>query len=254
MSRGYYPQNYFTARSRWPAPVPRGEVRHLFEAMTRQWIRDPERAFDARRFLADQGLRPSRITFYNDHLAHALDALFHTDFDDALIYTSDGGGDRVHYSARRLVGGRLRELFGGEAGSRSLRRSNSADSLGRLYALATEALGFRRLRHEGKVLGLAAFGEPVHAPALLRHYRVRKDGQIRADVRMREIVAELQELAAGGRREDIAASVQQVLEQVTLASLDRIFERERPGNLAISGGVFANVKLTQRIATARNPG
>ena len=63
---------------------------------------------------------------------------------------------------------------------------------------------------------------------LLRHYRVRKDGQIRADVRMREIVAELQELAAGGRREDIAASV--------------------PGNLAISGGVFANVKLTQRIA------
>ena len=65
---------------------------------------------------------------------------------------------------------------------------------------------------------------------------------------MREIVAGLQELAAGGRREDIAASVQQVLEQVTLASLDRIFERERPRNLAISGGVFANVKLTQRIA------
>ena len=42
--------------------------------------------------------------------------------------------------------------------------------------------------------------------------------------------------------------MQQVLEQVTLASLDRIFERERPRNLAISGGVFANVKLTQRIA------
>src|SRR3984957_6493021 len=248
MSRGYYPQNYFTARSRWPAPVPRGEVRHLFEAMTRQWIRDPKRAFDARRFLADQGLLPSRITFYNHHLAHALAALFHTDFEDALIYASDGGGDRVHYSARRLVGGRLKELFGGEAGSRSLRRSNSADSLGQLYAVANEALGFRRLRHEGKVLGLAAVGEPVHAPALLRHYRVRRDGQIRADVRMGEIVAELQELAAGGRREDIAASVQQVLEQVTLASLDRIFERERPRNLAVSGGVFANVKLTQRIA------
>jgi hypothetical protein len=50
MSRSYYPQNCFTARSCWPAPVPRGEVRHLFEAMTRQWIRDPERAFDPRRF------------------------------------------------------------------------------------------------------------------------------------------------------------------------------------------------------------
>ena len=216
--------------------------------MTRQWICHPARAFDARRFLADQGLRPSQITFYNHHLAHALAALFHTDFDDALIYTSDGGGDRVYYSARRLVGGRLRELFGGEAGSRSLRRTNSADSLGQLYAVATEILGFRRLRHEGKVLGLAAFGEPVHAPALLRHYRVRNDGQIRADVRLGEIHAELRALTAGGRREDIAASVQQVLEQVTLASLDKIFERERPRNLAVSGGVFANVKLTQRIA------
>src|ERR1700733_11985425 len=65
---------------------------------------------------------------------------------------------------------------------------------------------------------------------------------------MGELAAELQELAAGGRREDIAAAVQQVLEQVTLASLDMIFQRERPRNLAVSGGVFANVKLTQRIA------
>jgi carbamoyltransferase len=248
MSRGFYPSEYFTARSRWPMPVPRDDVRQLMKAMTRQWIRDPARAFDARRFLADQGLHPRRISFYNHHLAHALAALFHTDYDDALIYTSDGGGDRVYYSARRLVGGRLRELFGGESGSRSLRRTNDADSLGQLYAVATEVLGFRRLRHEGKVLGLAAFGEPVHARALLRHYRVGEDGQIRADLRMGELVAEVRRLAADARREDVAASVQQVLEQVTLASLEKIFERERPRNLAVSGGVFANVKLTQRIA------
>jgi carbamoyltransferase len=98
------------------------------------------------------------------------------------------------------------------------------------------------------VLGLAAFGEPVHAQTLLRHYRVLGDGRIRADVRIREIAAELSQLAAGARREDIAASVQQVLERVTLASLERICARERPRNLAVSGGVFANVKLTQRIA------
>jgi carbamoyltransferase len=248
MSRGYYPDSYFTARSRWPAPVPRGQARNLMKAMTRQWIFDPARAFDARRFLADHGLHPGRISFYNHHLAHALAALFHTDYDDALIYTSDGGGDRVYYSARRLVGGRLKVLFGGEAGSRSLRRNNDADSLGQLYAVATEVLGFRRLRHEGKVLGLAAFGEPIHAPAILRHYRVRGDGQIRADVRLREIAAELRAMAVGARREDIAASVQQVLEQLTLASLDRLYQRDRPRNLALSGGVFANVKLTQRIA------
>jgi carbamoyltransferase len=248
MSRSYYSADYYTARSRWPTPLPKRKIHELMRVMTRQWIGDPARAFDARRYLGDHGLQPKAISFYNHHLAHALAALFHTDYDDALIYTSDGGGDRVYYSARRLLGGRLKDIFGGEADSRSFRRTNSADSLGTLYAEATQILGFRRLRHEGKVLGLAAFGEPVHARELQRHYRVAEDGQITADVRIAEIVAELQRFAASSKREDIAASVQQVLERVTLASLEKIYARERPRNLAASGGVFANVKLTQRIA------
>ena len=173
MSRGYYPDSYFTARSRWPAPVPRGQARNLMKAMTRQWIFDPARAFDARRFLADHGLHPGRISFYNHHLAHALAALFHTDYDDALIYTSDGGGDRVYYSARRLVGGRLKVLFGGEAGSRSLRRNNDADSLGQLYAVATEVLGFLRLRHEGKVARRQSRSISNSRPALITSRSVR---------------------------------------------------------------------------------
>ena len=248
MSRGYYAAQYYTQRSRWPRPLPKRNIHELMRVMTRQWIGDPARAFDARRYLAEHGLRPKTISFYNHHLAHALGALFHTDFEDALIYTSDGGGDRVYYSARRLLKGRLKDLFGGEADSRSYRKTNSADSLGTLYAEATQILGFQRLRHEGKVLGLAAFGEPVHAKALQSHYRVADDGQISADVRIGEIGAKLRSFAASSKREDIAASVQQVLEHVTLASLEKIYARERTRNLALSGGVFANVKLTQRIA------
>ncbi len=244
-----YPAQYFTARSRWPVPVGRRSKRELIRVMTGQLISDPAVAFDAPRYLADQGLRPARVSFYNHHLSHALGALFHTDYDDALIYTSDGGGDRAYYSARRLKGGRLVDLFGGEADSVKLwRPQNKADSLGLLYYAATACLGFRPNRHEGKVLGLAAFGQPVHGEELRRHYRVLDDGQIRANVELKQIVADLKRLTAGARREDIAASAQQVLEQVTLASFDKIFARERPRNLAVAGGVFANVKLTQRIA------
>lgn len=244
-----YPAQYFTGRSRWPFPIPRRPERELIRAMTRQWISDPALAFDAPRYLADHGLRPTRVSFYNHHLAHALGALFHTDYDDALVYTSDGGGDRTYYSARRLRGGRFADLFGGDAESLKLRRpQRKGDSLGLLYYNATACLGFRPNRHEGKVLGLAAFGAPVHAEELARHYRVLDDGQIRANVGLKKIVADLKRLTAGARREDIAASVQQVLEQVTLASLSKIFARERPRNLAVSGGVFANVKLTQRIS------
>ncbi len=250
LPRVNYPAQYFTARSRWPFPVGRRPERELIRAMTRQWISDPAQAFDAPRYLADHGLRqPARIAFYNHHLAHALGALFHTDYDDALVYTSDGGGDRAYYSARRLKDGHFGDLFGGEADSLRLRRPQAkGDSLGLLYFNATAALGFRPNRHEGKVLGLAAFGEPVHADELARHYRVLDDGQIKANVDLDKIVADVKRMTASSRREDIAASVQQVLEQVTLASFEKMWARERPRNLAVSGGVFANVRLTQRIA------
>jgi carbamoyltransferase len=249
LPRVNYPARYFTARSRWPFPVSRRPERELIRAMTRQWIGDPALALDAPRYLADQGLRPARISFYNHHLAHALAALFHTGYDDALIYTSDGGGDRAYYSARRLRAGRLTDLFGGEADSLKLRRpQHKANSLGLLYYNATACLGFRPNRHEGKVLGLAAFGEPVHADELARRYRVRDDGQIVATASPEAILADIERIVANSRREDVAASVQQVLERITLASLDRIVTRETPRNLAVAGGVFANVKLTQRIA------
>ncbi len=63
------------------------------------------------------------------------------------------------------------------------RPQHKADSLGLLYYNATACLGFRPNRHEGKVLGLAAFGQPVHAEELRRHYRVLDDGQICANVK-----------------------------------------------------------------------
>ena len=104
LPRVNYPADYSTARSQWPFPVGRRPERELIRTMTRQWISNPAAAFDAPRYLADHGLSPKRISFYNHHLAHALGALFHTDYDDALVYTSDGGGDRAYYSARRLKG------------------------------------------------------------------------------------------------------------------------------------------------------
>ncbi len=119
LPRGNYPAHYFTARSRWRSlgRDKTADDRELLSVMRRQWIRDPEKALDARRYLADHGLKPHIVSGYNHHLAHALGALFHTDFSDALIYTSDGSADRICYSARRLTGGKLVDLFGGEVAS-----------------------------------------------------------------------------------------------------------------------------------------
>jgi carbamoyltransferase len=250
LPRTRFPKEYFKLRAHLPFPRPAKDDSHeLIRIMVRNFISDPESALDARAYLKDQGLAPKEIYFYNHHMAHALGVLFHTRWDDALIYTSDGGGDRTFYSARHLKDGRLVDLFGGEEDSRAYRRPQTrGDSMGHLYYHVTRALGFRPLRHEGKVLGLAAFGKPVYARELAAFYRVHEDGQIKAVVSPREIVARVEAIARDGRREDVAASVQAVLEDITLAALDKIVRRHPARCLGLCGGVFANVKLTQRIA------
>ena len=57
---------------------------------------------------SDNSFRPdTQMHFVNHHEAHALAALFFTDLDDALVYTSDGIGDNVSYSMRSLQDGKL---------------------------------------------------------------------------------------------------------------------------------------------------
>lgn len=250
LPRSDYPRQFYKLRAHLPFPqgAKAGKL-ELIRVLVRNFIADPLDALDARAYLADYRLAPKEVYFYNHHMAHAAAALFHTRWDEALIYTSDGGGDRTYYSARHLKDGRLVDVFGGEADSRALRRpQRRADSMGHLYYHATAALGFRPLRHEGKVLGLAAFGRPDYAKELLAFYEVRADGQIKGRVHHREIVAKVRAIAASGKREDVAASVQQVVEVLTLMSLERMLDRHPSRHLALCGGVFANVKLTQRIA------
>ncbi len=250
LPRTRFPKEYFTLRAHLPFPQQaKDDSLELIRVMVRNFIADPLKALDARAYLAQYELDPKEIYFYNHHMSHAMGVLFHTRWDDTLIYTSDGGGDRTFYSARRLRGGKLEELFGGEPDSRAYSRpQNRGDSMGHLYYHVTEALGFRPLRHEGKVLGLAAFGRPTYAPRLRKFYTLLDDGQIKAVVHAREIVRTIEEIAASGKREDVAASVQDVLEELTIASLDRMMKRTPARNLALCGGVFANVKLTQHIA------
>src|SRR4029077_12338044 len=54
--------------------------------------------------------------------------------------------------------------------------------------------------------------------------------------------------AAGVAREDVAASVQRLLETFILGAAARLLARHKHRRLGLSGGVFANVRLNQRLA------
>ena len=203
--------------------------------------------FDSASFRRDSGFRDDTIVyFYNHHMAHALPTLFYTDWDDALMVTSDGGGDNVNHSHRHFANGKIHEIYGGEEW---LTREPPIDSLGQAYAAATRALGFRDNRHEGKLTGLSATGEPSFAEQIGRHFRVDEAGRIFSDFRNKAAIFKLlADIAKESRREDVAASIQKVLEDTMLLSVNRLLKRHPARHLGLAGGVFANVRLNRLLA------
>lgn len=197
----------------------------------------PARFVDALR--RDFGIvAPAR--FYDHHYTHACSAWYNSDLDDALVVTMDGGGDShsAHvYSAR---GGALEFL----------KRVDSFDSVGNYYSYVTNLCGFRTHRHEGKITGLAANGEPVYLDILRRFIRsdgrggMRNTGRVAFDAAVRKL---RDALPHPFDRADLAASVQALLEEIALDFVRYWLRRTGHRRLVLAGGVMANVKLNQRL-------
>ena len=104
-------------------------------------------------------------------------------------------------------------------------------------------------RHEGKLTGLSARGEPTLSPLLMRHFRVGQNGVIVSDFKSTRIMAEsILAICKGQPRENVAASIQQVAENLTLQSVRHWIERSGARHLAIAGGLFANVRINRLLA------
>ena len=89
------------------------------------------------------------ISFYNHHLSHAASTYYLSGFDDALIITIDGTGEREATSIFKAEHGKIEKI----------EQFDWPNSLGNLYSAFTEFLGFKPLSAEGKTMGLAAYGK-----------------------------------------------------------------------------------------------
>ena len=231
----------------------RKETQYFLNEVLRH-IRDvePDKRFDdffrRSEFLAGERFRPeTQIHFVDHHLTHAAAAAFYSGAKEAAVITMDGEGDLgMHHTSSVYADGRLRCLHLSDA---------PGTSTGFFYMDVTELLGFRPLRHEGKVLGLAAFGDPKPLyDAFKRALRISPDGngfesdfanmERAIDKRKAYIAAAIK----GHSRENVAAAAQAVFEEA-IVGVARNFMRETgQRRLAVNGGVFANVKLNQRLA------
>ena len=103
---------------------------------------------DSLRTFGHKGPIP-KIEFVEHHLAHAYQVYYQSPFKDAAILIVDGHGEENSVSGYSMLDGNLKNIFGYDI----------PYSLGWFYNAFTAYLGFLANRDEGKLMGLAAYGE-----------------------------------------------------------------------------------------------
>jgi carbamoyltransferase len=195
------------------------------------------------------------IYFSTHHEAHAASAFYPSPFEEAAVLTMDGVGEWATTSWGAGRGNRL-----------ELRQEiRFPHSLGLLYSAFTYYCGFRVNSGEYKLMGLAPYGSPRFASLIREHLiDIRDDGSFWLDQRyfdychgLRMTNWRFHELFGGPprrpedeltqRQMDLAASVQEVTEDVVLR-LGRHAHRETGlKNLCLAGGVALNCVANGRL-------
>lgn len=185
-----------------------------------------------------------KLVFVDHHQAHAHSAFYCSPFDEALVLTADGRGD---FRSMTL------SIASRSEGIKELDCLSEFDSLGYFYAIITKYLGFKPMRHEGKITGLAAYGDPNRCLDIIKKMFKFKNGRPSSNLggyyapTVHELPPKLVEELKGHQREDVAAAAQMWLEYLITSYLARFVKEYRIENICLAGGVFANVKVNQRI-------
>jgi carbamoyltransferase len=214
----------------------------------------------------DPAALPAQVHNVEHHQAHVASAFFVSPFDDAAILSVDGFGDFC--STMTAVGH--------DNGFEVLDRVLFPHSLGIFYAALTQWLGFPEYGDEGKVMGLAPYGDPGADLKAMRdvlltngdlfalnldyftHDKEGVDmtwdegspriGRIYSD-KLVETFGPARERGAEitSHHENVAAALQKRLEEVYLHVVDRLHERTGMTSLCLAGGVALNAVANGRI-------
>jgi carbamoyltransferase len=208
-----------------------------------------------------------QIARVEHHLAHLASSYYASDFDEAAGFSYDGSGDFASAMFARCRGNRIEILD----------RVYVPHSLGFFYTALCQFIGFDKFGEEYKVMGLAAYGQPVHLPWMRELISVNARGRFRLDPRFfRPLAKNLEECVdasgemvlpplysgelarhfgppreRGGaltrRENDIACSVQARFEEVVLESLRSLHRQMPTDKIITAGGCALNGVCNARI-------
>jgi len=209
-----------------------------------------------------------RAQFHNieHHRAHLASSFYVSPFERAALLSIDGFGDFI--STMWAAGeGNAIDVLG---------QVEYPHSTGIVYTATTQFLGFPHYGDEGKVMGLAPYGKPRFMNEFREIIRTEERGQFRLDLDYFRHQSEGVDMtwdqgspiigrifsdafaqtfgparepgaALGDRERDIAASLQQRLEEVGFHILNHLHEETDLTDLGLSGGVAYNSVMNGKI-------
>lgn len=213
----------------------------------------PTKEVEAR--LAEIGTPVPTIETQSHHACHAASAFHPSDFEEALVLTVDAKGEfdsTVVWDAQ-------------PDGMKRVRTYKHPNSLGLFFAIITSYLGYQMFNGEGKVMGLAPYGEQNDDIESMLHEVI--DTGVDYDVTDLTQrwgtgygVATLEDLFDRSRVEtpgeftqwekDLAYTAQKLLEETVTDIVETYVPHVGDGNVGLAGGVVLNCKMNTRVMQA----
>ena len=189
-----------------------------------------------------------KLLFSEHHQSHAASAFYPSPFENAAVLTMDGVGEWATTSLGVGSGNKLEMT----------REIHFPHSLGLLYSAFTYYIGFRVNSGEYKVMGLAPYGEPRFRDVILDNLiDLKADGTFRLNLDYFDYCTGLTmtnskfdnlfgapprsaESLLTQREMDLAASIQDITEEIVLRLGRSIATETGEKNLCLAGGVALN--------------
>ncbi len=177
---------------------------------------------------------PFTLHAVDHHDAHAYGALLGPGRDEALIITADAYGEGLSATVRR-----------GSDPQRILQHHHADFGLALLFGAVTVGLGYKE-GDEGKIMGLAATGDPELARSRFEAlFDERGDApRLRRPLTRRSVAR----LVRGLRPPDAAAALQACVQARSERWVSSLLREHPASRLHLAGGLHANVRINQALA------
>jgi carbamoyltransferase len=181
------------------------------------------------------------IEHHNCHIYAPISVLGDNN-EKYLIFSMDGGGDGLSSTVSIYENKEVKTIA----------KTTTSSSIGLIYGGVTELLGMRSLEHEYKVMGLAAYAKKDY---FMKTYdkvfrdlvTLNDDLTFTCKYDTNFIQFYLKEKVCVERFDNVAGALQYFTEDLVIKWIKLAIEKTGIKNVMLSGGVFMNVKLNQKI-------